>query len=379
MEKCNVKGCGGCDFLHLSYEETVKNKFNYVSKLFNDKKFNIKIEKIIPAKQHYQYRNKMIVAFQTQNGKTVHGFFQENSHRVIPMDKCLMHSDIQNNIASYIKDLLIKLRIRPYDEDRRTGLIRYALIKHGFKSGEVMVVIVTASEVFPGRNDFVKMLRAKFPEITTVIQNINSRKTSIVLGDKERVLFGKGYITEFLEEFKFKISSKSFFQINPEQTVNLYNTVLEFANLNGKEIVLDAYSGVGTIGMFLSKKAKHILSVESNRQAVNAAIANARDNNIKNISFICDDATNYIINLAEDKEKLDVLVLDPPRSGSTPEFLKASLALKPEKIIYVSCEPTTLVRDLGLLTKQYKINRVILVDMFCWVDHVETVVLLTKI
>ena len=378
MEKCNVRGCGGCDLLQLSYEETVKQKYNKVKKLFKDKKFNINIEKIIPAKQHYQYRNKMIVAYQLQNGKIVHGFFQENSHKVIPMDKCLMHTDIQNNIASYIKEIMIKLKLKPYDEDRRIGLIRYALIKHAFKSNEVMVVIITSSDIFPGRGDFVKLLRNKFPEITTIIQNINPRKTSIVLGEKERILFGKGYITEFLEDFKFKISSKSFFQVNPEQTVNLYNTVLEFAGLKGTEIVLDAYSGVGTIGMFLSRKANQIVSVESNKQAVTAAIINARDNNIKNISFVCDDATNYITNLAKENIKLDVLVLDPPRTGSTTQFLNAAINLKPNKIIYVSCEPTTLVRDLEILNKQYNINRVILVDMFCWVDHVESVVLMSR-
>ena len=378
MEKCNVRGCGGCDLLQLSYEETVKQKYNKVKKLFKDKKFNINIEKIIPAKQHYQYRNKMIVAYQLQNGKIVHGFFQENSHKVIPMDKCLMHTDIQNNIASYIKEIMIKLKLKPYDEDRRIGLIRYALIKHAFKSNEVMVVIITSSDIFPGRGDFVKLLRNKFPEITTIIQNINPRKTSIVLGEKERILFGKGYITEFLEDFKFKISSKSFFQVNPEQTVNLYNTVLEFAGLKGTEIVLDAYSGVGTIGMFLSRKANQIVSVESNKQAVTAAISNARDNNIKNISFVCDDATNYITNLAKENIKLDVLVLDPPRTGSTTQFLNAAINLKPNKIIYVSCEPTTLVRDLEILNKQYNINRVILVDMFCWVDHVESVVLMSR-
>lgn len=380
MKKCNIdRVCGGCNLLNMRYEDSVNHKLNKVTKLFKENKLNVNIEKIIKAKNPYQYRNKMIVAYQMQNGKIVHGFFQENTHKVVSMDSCMMHTDIQNDIAAYIKAIMIKLKLKPYDEDRKYGLIRYALIKHGFSSNEVMVVIVTASEIFPARAEFVKLLRMKFPVITTIIQNINPRKTSIVLGDKERVLYGKGFIKEILGEFRFKISSKSFFQVNPEQTINLYNTVLDFAGLSGEEMILDAYSGVGTIGMFLSKKAKHVISVESNKQAVQAAIANARDNNIRNISFIYEDATIYISYLAKENAHLDLLVLDPPRTGSTPQFLNAAISLKPKKIIYVSCEPTTLVRDLELLKSKYKIDRVVLVDMFCWVDHVECVVLMSRV
>ena len=379
MNKCKISNkCGGCQFLHLEYQKTLDLKKAKVLELFKKENIKVNIEEIIGTENNFGYRNKMQLAFKTEKNEVVCGFYEENSHKVINLDTCLIHSDIQNEIASYIREIVIKLRLKPYDEDRRLGLIRHVLIKEAVKTKQIMVVIVTATEVFPARSEVVKMLRAKFPAISTIIQNINPRKTSIVLGDKERVLFGKGFIEDYISGLKFKITSKSFFQVNPEQTEKLYGKVDEYLNLTGKEIIIDAYSGVGTIGMILSKNAKQVISVESNKQAVEAAISNARDNNVRNVKFFCDDATDFLVHLANDNEKIDGLIMDPPRTGSTPAFINAAMKLLPEKIIYVSCNPETLVRDLKEFVKKYQVKRVSLVDMFCWSDHVETVVLMSR-
>ena len=379
MAKCNIfDKCGGCKFPHNDYQKTIEFKKKFVLDALKKENHNVTIDQVVTSSNPFAYRNKMQITFSNSNGKVKSGFYEENSHKVVDLDFCPIHTDIQNEIASYIKELVNKLKLRAFDEDRNFGLIRHVLIKEGFVSKQIMVVIVTASEIFPGRNDFVKLLRAKFPNITTIIQNINPRKTSIVLGEKERVLFGKGFIEDYLCGLKFKITSKSFFQINPEVTNKMYNMVSVYADIKDTDIVLDSYSGVGTIGMVLSKNAKKVISVESNKQAVAAAIMNAKDNNIKNVEFICDDATNFIIELSKLKEKIDVLIMDPPRTGSTPEFLNSVNKLLPRKIVYVSCDVTTLARDLNYLKKNYNISKYSIFDMFCWTGHIESVVLLER-
>lgn len=378
MNKCKISNkCGGCQFLHIEYQKTLELKKNKVLDLFKKAKINVNIEEVIGTKNNFGYRNKMQLAFKMEKNEVVCGFYAENSHKVLNLDTCLIHSNIQNEIASFIREIVIKLKLKPYDEDRRTGLIRHVLIKEAAKTHQIMVVIITATEIFPARSEFVKMLRNKFPVITTIIQNINPRKTSIVLGDKERILFGNGYIEDYIYDLKFKITSKSFFQVNPEQTEKLYGKAFEYANLSGQETVIDAYSGVGTIGMILSKKAKQVISVENNKQAVEAAISNAKDNNIQNVRFFCADATDFIVELAKEKTEIDVLIMDPPRTGSTPAFLNSALQLLPKRIVYVSCNPETLTRDLQILLKKYQISKLSLVDMFCWTEHVECVVLIS--
>lgn len=369
--------CGSCQILHLKYKNQIEFKKDYVQNCFKQENIKFKINQIIEATTLTNYRNKMQVAFKYKDNKIIYGFYEEGTHRIIPLDECLVQTDVQLKIVKQIQRLMTKMRIAPYDEDKRTGIIRFALIKQGFTTNEIMVVIVTNSEFFPGRNEFVKLLTKECSEITTIVQNINSRKTSIILGDNEKVLYGKGYIEDYLCRIKFKITSKSFFQINPKQTEKLYNKVVEMANFNGNEKIIDAYSGVGTIGIILSKYVEHVLSVESNKQAVQAAISNAKNNNIKNVRFICDDATNFIENIAKDREKIDAVVLDPPRSGSTEKFLKSILKLKPKKVIYVSCEASTLARDLKLLVSDYDIVDSAIVDLFVGTFHIETIVLLT--
>lgn len=377
---CPLKNkCGNCQLLNLKYQDTLSYKLDYVNSLFKKAKITTTINEIIPANHNTKYRNKMIIGFKKINGKIISGFYEENSHKIVDLDNCILHSEEQNNIATGLKKIIEKLRLLPYDEDRKIGLIRYALIKEAINTNEILITIVTASENFPARNDFVKMVRNLSPKIKTIIQNINSRKTSIVLGEKERVLYGPGFINETLLGLKFQITSKSFFQVNPLQTVKLYQTVEQFASFSKDDVIIDAYSGIGTIGLYLSKHVKQVISVENNKQAVSAAIKNAKNNNINNVSFFCDDATNFIVEFAKEKPLIDVLIMDPPRTGSTVQFLDSVCKLKPKQVIYVSCGPDTLVRDLPQLLKNgYQIKNIKCVDMFCWTNHVETVVCLMR-
>ena len=251
--KCPLMGkCGGCQLLHLPYEKTVEIKKQFVLDCFKKEGIKTSINKVISAKQHFQYRNKMIIGFKMQDGKVVSGFYEENSHRIIDLDKCIMHSDLQNEIATYIKQLVKEYKIKPYDEDKKMGILRYVLIREAIYTKEVLVTFVTASEIFPARADITKKLLSKFKEIKTIVQNINPRKTSIVLGEKEKVVFGNGYIEEKLMGLTFKITSKSFYQVNPKQTELLYQEVVDSSKLTKNEVLIDAYSGIGTIGMILS-------------------------------------------------------------------------------------------------------------------------------
>ena len=376
-EKCEYyEKCGGCHLLHMSSKAQKQFKIDYVKQAFIDYKLNSNIDEYIEGSLKEGYRNKMQVAYKYQNGQVVYGFYEEESHKIIPMNKCLVQTAKQNEIALVIKDIVKDMNIRPYDEDRRTGFLRFVMIREAFVTGEILVTLVTNTDVFPGKNEFIKRLRNKCPYITSIVQNINTRKTSIILGEQEKVLYGPGYIKDYLCDIMFKISSKTFYQINHEQTEKLYNKVREYANLTGKEVVIDTYCGVGTIGMVLSKNAKKVIGVETNKQSVINARLNATENKIKNISFVLDDATNYIQNY--NGEKIDVLIMDPPRNGSTEVFLRAVEKLKPQKVIYVSCEAKTLARDLAQL-RSYKIEKKCLIDMFIGTYHVETVALLSKI
>ena len=253
------------------------------------------------------------------------------------------------------------------------------LVKRGFQTGEVMVVLVTGTPIFPARNNFTRALLKLHPEITTIIQNVNDRYTSMLLGQNEKTLYGPGYITDILCGLRFRISAKSFYQINPVQTEVLYGKAMEFAELTGKETAIDAYCGIGTIGMVAAKKAGQVLGVEVNRDAVRDARENAKLNRVKNIRFVCADAGDFMVDMANAGEHCDVLFMDPPRAGSDTAFLSCALTLAPRRIVYVSCNPETLARDLNFLTKRgYRAEKIQPVDMFPHTDHVECVVRLDK-
>ena len=372
--------CGGCKLLHIKYDEQLNMKTEYVRRLFADHygKGDL-VKKCIGMNKPCSYRNKNQVVFGNHpKEKLISGFYQENTHKIIPFTKCYVQDELSDEIVKIVKDILIKMHINAYDEDKKRGLVRHVMVKRSFKTKETMVIIVTASDNFPGRSNFVKALTARCKNITTIVQNVNSRSTSAVLGNQEFVLYGKGYIIDELCGKKFKISSKSFYQINPYQTEVLYNTALVQAGLKKTDVILDAYSGVGTIGLIASSMVKKVLSVEIEKSATADAIFNAKINNIKNVSFFNDDASNFIVNLANRKEHMDAIIMDPPRSGSDEKFIKSVLKLLPEKVIYISCNPKTQVVDLKILTEKYDIKFIQPVDMFPHTAHVENIVCLER-
>ena len=373
-----VNKCGGCTIQHVKYDEQLKMKTKLVQKLFDDNLgLNIKVLPTIGMNNPYNYRNKSQIVYKYQNGKMICGFYEEGTHNVVDFNDCYLQDLECNKIAATIKELMTKMRISAYDEDKRRGIIRHVLIKTSYTTKEVLVVLVVGTENFPGRSNFIKALTARHHTIASIVQNLNDRKTSAVLGEKETILFGKGFITDTLLGKKFKITSKSFYQINHEQTEVLYKNAIDLANIQNTDVVLDAYCGVGTIGILSAEKAKKVIGVELVKDAVDNAIYNAKLNNIKNISFFNQDATNFMVNMARKKEALDVLIMDPPRSGSTKEFLDATIKLRPKTIVYVSCYPHTLVVDLKTLVEFYNIKQVQTVDMFPHTSHVESIVYLT--
>ena len=269
--------------------------------------------------------------------------------------------------------------MKVFDEDTGYGFLRHVLVRIAHATGEIMVVLITASPVFPSKNNFVKALRKVHPEITTVVQNVNDRNTSMVLGEKEHVLYGPGFIVDVLCGEKFRISSKSFYQINPVQTEKLYNLAIEAAGLTGKELVVDAYCGIGTIGIVAASAAKEVIGVELNRDAVRDAVINAKRNNIKNEQFYNADAGKFMVELSEQNKKVDVVFMDPPRAGSDEAFLSSVVKLAPKKVVYVSCNPETLARDLKYLTRHgYQAVECQPCDMFPFTKHVEAICLLSK-
>ena len=378
MKQCPVfKKCGGCQYLNLTYEEQLEKKKKELQRLL---KGICPIHEVIGMENPWHYRNKVHAVFShDRKGNPISGVYQENSHIVLPVESCLIEDEKADEIIGTIRGMLKSFKIRTYDEDTGYGLLRHVLVKRGFATGEIMVVLVTASPVFPSRNNFVKVLRQKHPEITTVIQNINGRDTSMVLGDREQVLYGKGYIEDVLCGCRFRISARSFYQVNPVQTEVLYSKAMEYAGLTGKETVVDAYCGIGTIGIVASRKAKQVIGVELNPDAVRDAVRNARANKIDNIRFYQGDAGDFLQKMAANGEKADVVFMDPPRSGSTERFMAAAAAMGPKRIVYVSCGPDTLARDLKYLRKKgYRVEKGVGVDLFPWTGHVETVALLTR-
>ncbi len=377
--KCPVaKKCGGCQFLDVPYEQQLKDKHHEVKKLLEP---FCKTEPVLGMNFPYYYRNKVHATYgHLKDGTVICGNYQEGTHFIVQVDQCLIEDRRADAIVRDIRELVQSFKIKTYNEDTGYGLFRRVLIRTGHKSNQIMVVLVVGSAKFPSRSNFVKALREKHPEITTIVQNINDRNTSMILGDREDVLYGKGYIEDTLCGKTFRISPKSFFQINALQTEKLYRKAIELADLHGDETVIDSYCGTGTIGICASDKAGSVIGVELNKDAVKDAVINAKRNNVKNIRFYNADASDFMVEMAEAGETADVLFMDPPRSGSTEVFMNAAAKLGPSRIVYVSCNPETLARDLKYLTKRgYKAQNAYPVDMFPQTRHVETVVLMTKV
>lgn len=374
----HCRECGGCEYLMHSYADELKEKQKTVEKLL---KGYCRVDPIIGMKEPEHYRNKVHVVFDhDRKGNPISGVYEEGTHTVIPVESCLIHNKKADEIIAIIRGMLKSFKIMTYDEDTGYGLLRHVLIRTGFSTGEIMVVLVLSSPILPSKNNFVKALLKIHPEITTMVINVNDKKTSMVLGEKEHVIYGKGYIEDRLCDKVFRISPKSFYQVNPAQTEVLYNKAIELAELTGRETVVDAYCGIGTIGIVAADHAKRVIGVELNKDAVKDAKINAKRNETRNIEFYQNDAGDFMAQMASYKETVDLVFMDPPRAGSTEKFLDALVALKPKKVVYISCNPETLERDLKYLTKKgYKAQVAVPVDMFPWTEHVECVVLITKL
>lgn len=378
VTKCSVsKKCGSCQYQGVPYKEQLAAKQKRMKKLLG--KF-ANVKPIIGMDDPFYYRNKVHAVFdRDKKGNIICGTYEAKTHKVVPIEECMIEDKISQEIIRTIRDMLKSFRIKTYDEDTGYGLLRHVLVRRGFFTDEIMVVIVIGSPIFPSKNNFVKALRKKYPQITAVVLNVNDKKTSMVLGERDIVIYGKGYIRDTLCGCTFRISPQSFYQVNPVQTEILYKTAIEYAGLGRKETVIDAYCGIGTIGLVAAKRAKNVIGVELNPDAVRDARINAKENKITNARFYQGDAGEFMENMAENGEHADVVFMDPPRTGSDKKFMSSVIKLNPSRIVYISCGPETLARDLEYLTKHgYDVRKIQPVDMFSFTDHCENICLLTK-
>ncbi len=370
------KRCGGCQ-LKESYSEQLIWKQNKINRMLS--KF-AKPEKIIGMKVPYNYRNKVQHGFYTNpNRQIISGIFQAGSGKIVPCESCMLEDVKAGKIISSIRILMKSFKLFPYNPHTGNGFIRHVMIRKAAGTGEILVCIVTSKNEFPSKKNFANELVKCHPTITTIVQNVCNKQMPMTMGEKQNVLYGKGYIEDVLCGKRFIISAQSFYQVNHVQTEILYKTAMEFAGLDKTMRVLDCYCGTGTIGIIASDYCEEVLGVELNKQAVTDANKNAKLNKASNVEFINDDSSRFMERLSTSGEGVDVVFTDPPRSGSDKKFLDALIKLSPKRIVYISCGIESLERDLIILGKSgYKVNKIQPVDMFPHTKHVECVVLLTK-
>ena len=368
--------CGGCQLTHLSYAEQLQWKQQRVAELLDG---ICEVRPILGMDDPFHYRNKVHAVLSVDKaGKPISGVYAMGTHRVVPVRHCLIEDRRADRIIQTIVAMLPAYKLRIYNEYTHRGFLRHILIRTGHVTGQIMVVLVATSLEFPGKKAFVQELIQRHPEITTVVLNCNQRETSMVLGTKEITLYGEGYMEDELCGKRFRISPQSFYQVNAKQCEVLYRTAIDAAQLTGAEILLDAYCGTGTIGLCASDGCKQLIGVELNADAIRDAKENARRNGVENARFLCDDAGRFMQKLAKEGNAPDVVMMDPPRAGSDQKFLQSLLMLKPKRVVYVSCNPETLARDLRVLVDGgYRAEWATPVDMFPGTEHVETVVLLS--
>ena len=374
MKNCNVFGrCGGCQYLDIPYQKQLEDKKSAVSALFSRDKVN----DVIGMDDPYGYRHKVIGTFGINaKGKISFGIYEEHSHRLVFEQQCLLNNPKANAILSYLCRIADDMKLTVFDVKKQQGLLRHCLIRCGYNTDQIMVILVIHEKVLPGSKDLVRRLREIHPEITTMILNVNTRDTTFVLGPQSKVLFGKGYIEDKLSGVTFSISPSSFYQVNPEQTEKLYATAIRMGDFRNTDVILDAYCGIGTISLFAAPYVRKVIGVELNREAVNDARNNAKTNNMTNVSFHAGDAGHF---MADMHERLDGVILDPPRSGCSKQFVEYLLKAEPQKIVYISCNPETQKRDCAQLIKGgYRIRKIQPVDMFPHTAHCENIVLLVR-
>ena len=368
--------CGGCQLTRLSYAEQLQWKQQRVAELLDG---ICEVRPILGMDDPFHYRNKVHAVLSVDKaGKPISGVYAMGTHRVVSVRHCLIEDRRADRIIQTIVAMLPAYKLRIYNEYTHRGFLRHILIRTGHVTGQIMVVLVATSLEFPGKKAFVQELIQRHPEITTVVLNCNQRETSMVLGTKEITLYGEGYMEDELCGKRFRISPQSFYQVNAKQCELLYRTAIDAAQLTGAETLLDAYCGTGTIGLCASDGCKQLIGVELNADAIRDAKENARRNGVENARFLCDDAGRFMQKLAKEGNAPDVVMMDPPRAGSDQKFLQSLLMLKPKRVVYVSCNPETLARDLRVLVDGgYRAEWATPVDMFPGTEHVETVVLLS--
>ena len=370
---------GACDLLHLSYEGQLKFKTNLVKEtLRRVGKIEVDVDPCLGMEHPWNYRNKSAIPFGLRDGQVVCGLFAPGTHDIIDMNESVIDNLTTIDIMKYIKNTIMDYGIIPYDEVTHSGMLRHVVIRHGEQTNEYMVTLVVRTNDIPKLNEFLENLTTKFREIVSVVLNINPQRTNRILGNEEEVLYGTPYIHDFIGDVKFKISSKSFYQVNPKQTKVLYDIVKQFANLAGDETIIDAYCGIGTIGLYLAKNAKAIYGIEVVKEAIDDAKMNAKLNGYENAYFEVGKAEDVIRKWKEKGIQADVLVVDPPRKGCDQTFIDTIIEMEIPRVIYVSCNPSTLARDLNILKEKYNIEKVQPVDMFPHTSHVETVVLMSR-
>ena len=375
MEKCKVSElCGGCSYQGLPYKRQLEIKQEKVNKLLAN--FH-RVEDIIGMSDPYHYRNKVQVSFGKIGNRILVGNYVPSTHQIVECDECQISDEIAYKIINSIKRLVIKYHISIFDENVYKGCMRHILIRTS-SLNQYMVVLVTGSININKKDLFISDLLKYNPEITTIVQNINNQRTSMILADKNITIYGKGYIEDKLCDRYFKISPNSFYQVNKRQTEILYKTALNLAQLKKNELIIDAYCGTGTIGIIASDRVAKVLGVELNSRAIKDALSNLKRNKIDNVEFICEDAGKYMEYLSKQKIQIDTVIMDPPRAGSDYKFMNSMVKLRPKKILYISCNPVTLKDNLNYLSKFYKVEKIQPVDMFPFSEHVETVVQLSK-
>lgn len=376
------ENCGGCQLLHLSPQGQQDFKTQQVRRCFASTKamFKQPIPTCIMQEDPWYYRNKVQLPVScSRRGEILIGLYEQGSLKVIEKDDCLIQHRLTTKVLQIIRDLIKRYKVSGFNWQTHKGQLKYLLLRYGFTTNELMLVIVTNGPSFPYHREWTRELTRAIPELVTIVQNINLRKDHLVLDRQQKIWYGKGYIADYIGDIKFLISPNSFYQINPPQVKRLYDCVKEFARLDGRQIVIDAYCGVGTIGLYLARQAKKVYGVELVAPAIQDAIKNAKLNAIHNASFQVGDASTYMVQLAKKHMHVDVVIVDPPRAGCTPELLQAVLKLAPERLIYVSCNIETQARDLTFFQKSpYRVTASQSFDLFPQTYHIENVLLLEK-
>ena len=373
--------CGGCQLQHISYEGQMQVKRQQVKDAMEriGHQKDLTVLPVLGAENPWHYRNKVAFPVGKEKGKTIIGCFAQGTHKIIDASNCLIQDELNNDAINAVKEIIDKLGIPAYNEDTHTGVMRHVVARTGMK-GQLMVVLVTATQELKRKKEIIKMLRSRLPQMVSLQQNIQTYRNNVILGRETKLLWGRPTIKAKLGKFAFNVSARSFFQVNTRQAEVLYDTALEYAQLTGKETVIDAYCGTGTISLYLAQKARKVYGVEIVSPAIKDAEKNARENNVRNAEFIVGDCTKVMPRLYKQGVRPDVVVVDPPRAGCTEAVLQTFASMQPKRIVYVSCNPATLARDIEIMAKLgYKAKKVQPVDMFSHSSHVESVCLINRV